>query len=403
MILEIMSKKQPLISRKASMHITAVGVLAIWSIISYIRFPVSGATFGAETVGGINVEGGLREYFVIIVGISIFFYSFLFFKYKELNADKWFYIIIFLALLLGNLQLSGIFKKYSIEVIPFLRGFGAASSYKYYTVGGLRDLTIMGIPISLSLLNRKKSPALSFFILMNFLVFALIGGGRAVFFGVVIALIVYIALINRKHFIFFLFFAMLLVGLKIMFYSDVTLKEQKYGRVLAIGGSFKKTEKSRYYNFLYRWEVFKNYPIFGKGISYRDYDELKSKFVLEHPEIEAKDYHYIRGEVGAGGHGSYFSIISIFGIGGAFFIGVMVFGSMYYALKIFKGSREYGDDAKLALFALMYLIIMAFRLTVGGAGYNRMEIWFVAGMIAGIKAKEGIEMLNNKKTEILHE
>ncbi len=99
---------------------------------------------------------------------------------------------------------------------------------------------------------------------------------------------------------------------------------------------------------------------------------------------------FVEAEYIKGGHGSYLSMLSLFGIGGAFFIIVMLYGSMYYAYRIFKRSLEFQDDARLALFAFLFLLSLSVFYISWGKGYDSMQLWFLSGMIAGIKAKEEV-------------
>jgi len=92
------------------------------------------------------------------------------------------------------------------------------------------------------------------------------------------------------------------------------------------------------------------------------------------------------------------SILSTFGIGGLFFILVMVFGSIYYAYKIVKRSDEY-DDVKMALFVFMYISIMSVHIITAGQGYNYKELWFVPGIIAGIMSRDQRDKPGTLKVE----
>jgi hypothetical protein len=402
LIIDIVSKNQSFFSRKASLHLTAIGVIALWSILNYIKTPVSGLFLGIDKtlVKGVYAGGGLRDYFLIFVGITVFLSTFWFFRYKKLNVEKWFIILLVLSLFLGNFNLFGIFKMLSIPSISFLKGFGGdeVRTGQYASVGGLRTLGMLGVPVFLSLIHNKKLNLFYLIILCNLILFSFFAGGRAAFYGVVIAVIVYATLVSRKSLVFLIPLVLILFSIYGMFYSNIVLSEHKYGRVFLIQGGVETQDKPRHYAFKYMWEVFKNYPILGKGINYRDIG-IHDKFIIENPGMTAVDRQHVETQLGGGGHGSYFSIVSNFGIGGAFFFSVMLFGSMYYAFKIFKNSVNYDDNARLVLFCFLFLIIQSVRLYVGGTGTDKIEPWFLAGLVAGIKARDQLKVFPHKKHE----
>jgi hypothetical protein len=340
---------------------------------------------------GIRAEGGLRDYFLIFVGITVFLSTFWFFRYKGVDVKRWFYVILAVGLLLGDLKLFGVFKMLSIDTVPFLKGFGAqeiGGGRQYLTFGGLRNLGMLGVPMILTLLYEGRLTVFSFLILCNFIAFSFFAGGRAAFYGVILAIMVYVIVIKRRYLFPLLALVLLVISIYGMFFSGVDLSRYRYGRVFLVQGGLPTQDKPRYYAYLYMWEVFKEHPILGKGINYQDI-RIHDDFLKEHPEITDAELRHMETQIGGGGHGSYLSILSNFGIGGMFFFMVILFGSMYYAYRIFKGrGMSFDDDARLALFAFLFLIIQAVRLTVGGTGTDRIEPWFLAGMVAGLIAKD---------------
>lgn len=384
-ILEILSKKQSLLSKKASIFFVAIGVLSLWSVVDYIKHPVLGQlTFGAE-------KGGLRQYYTIFTGITVFLCSFWFFKYKELNVRKWFFLLLIVSLVLGYLQLIRFFRDlgFLTTILDFVGGpFVSIGSpgEAYYRIGGLASMAGLGISTLLSLFHKKRWDIFFIILLIGYLVLVFFGGSRMSALGIVTGIIVYITLINKKYFLPFIFFLLICVGIFISagILPDRTGQIKRFTSVIEVSPlSF----YGRYYASLYMWEIFKKNPIFGKGISHLE--GIEEEFFIRHPEAQEEYYRqHIESQLAAGGHGAYFSILSIFGIGGFFWLIVMLFGGMYYAYRIFKRSDKFQDDAQLALFAFIYLIMLSIFSLTGGEGYNNMKLWFISGMIAGIISKE---------------
>ena len=185
-VIEILYKRQLFFSKKSSLFFVAIAVLSLWAIVNYIKSPVSAENlFGASAT-----EGGLRGYYTIFIGIATFFCSFWFFKYKELNINKWFFLLLMFSLVLGYLRLIGFFSNF---YIPFLGGVFryAESSEAYYRIGGLSEMAILGITILLSLFYKTRWNIFSIFIFMSSLVLLFFSGGRIVFFGTLLTLIFY--------------------------------------------------------------------------------------------------------------------------------------------------------------------------------------------------------------------
>ncbi len=371
--MELLSEKRPLFSRKISIFFIAIAVLSLWAMLHYLKNPVSGQMlFGAS-----YQEGGIRAYYIIFVGITTFLCSFWFFRYKKLNVNKWFILLLTVSLFLGYLRLIGYFNGFDI---PFVGGvFRYAGATKdFYRIGGLSEMAILGITVFLSLYYRKKLNIFPIAIFIAFFVLLILSGGRSAFFGTILTIFVYFTLINKKYFYPFILFFLIVTGIYTIFLSGFDLHYQAK-RLIAVEGGFEEQDKFRYSSFQNYLDAFKDSPVFGKGIGHKDIKTLS---------VESR---FAEIQLATGGHGSYLSILSIFGIGGLFFLIVMLFGSMYYAYKIFKNETDFKDNAKLALFAFLYLIILSVVFIPGHAGYNNIELWFLSGLIAGLTARDEVE------------
>ncbi|RJQ56184.1 MAG: hypothetical protein C4526_01995 [Nitrospiraceae bacterium] len=394
---EILLNRQTPFPRKSALFLTAVAVLALWAIVNYIRNPVLGTmAFGSD-----SKETGIRTYFIIIICIATFLCSLWFFTYKELNASKWLWTIIITCLIIGDLRIIGYYQNYQI---PFLSSTFKFGNYKQFLneqffkgaseakigIGGLREMAALGVPLILSILYKRKLNIYFVLILINIIIFIFLGGGRSNFIGIVLAISLFVSLFKRKYLWPIILLLLLLVPA--YFLSDVYLSESQYGRAFLFKGGFKEQASDRYYTYIYMWEVFKDNPIFGKGIGYM---KVNMRDVFPGRVNTANEFFLtklIEGRLsGTGGHGAYISIMTIFGIGGIFFLVVMLFGGIYYAYKIIRERSDFSDDAQLALFAFLYLLILAVTFIAGGNGFNEIELWFFAGMIAGLKAKESIK------------
>lgn len=390
---EILVNRQPVSSEKAKPFFIAVGVLAIWSIVNYIKRPVLGQlTFGVTMEGG-----GLQDYYIIFAGITIFLCSFWFFRYKSLSVSKFLHLLLIFALIAGNLRVLGYFTGF---YIPFLGGgFGGTGMFTigemmgqldlerqiHYAISGLKQVSMVGFATLIALLYKRRINLFYLFCLINLFVLTILSGGRAPFVGLVFSIIMYVLLINRRLFFPLLSGFLIIVCTYMIFFQDVDISQSKFGKIGAFSGGLKEQSTDRYYSFLYMLEIFKKSPVFGKGIGYQKATD--KEFFEKYPEAE-RFRTSIEEMTMSGSHGSYTSILSTFGIGGIFWLLTMLLGGIYYAYKIIK-KNEAEDDCKLALFAYMMLSMMSIALIVGYAGYDCPEVWFLPGMIGGLMARRG--------------
>ncbi len=378
-LMKLVIEKKPLVSKKAAIFFAAVGVLALWTMISYIKTPVAGVTFGASSKVGL----GLRNYMIILTCINTFFLAFWCFRDEKINAEKALFVLLIIVLVLGNLRLFGfsiplLGKYYSVQEL-------AKETTKYSTTGGLRIMALMGVSTVFSLYYKKRLSFLPVFVFINSIVFSVFSGGRAMFFGILFAISLYFILLKRKHIIPLLFVILLVGSIYSVFLSNISVQDQRHGRIFALEGGLKEQNIVRYYYYLFMWEVFLDNPVFGKGLGYATIAH-DSEFFLRH-EGARKIRVLLEQGIASGSHGSYMSILSIFGIGGFFFITVMNFGTVFYAYRIVRRSKEYNGDAKLALFIFMYVSIMSVHMITGGMGYDYRDMWFLPGIIAAILAR----------------
>jgi hypothetical protein len=390
--IDVLIKRQKIFSRESSIFFIAITVFVLWALVNYMRNPVLGMTaFGTG-----YEQGGIRSYYLIIVGIATFLCSFWFFRDNELNVPKWFKFLIAVTLILGLLRLFSYF--YFIN-IPFLSGAfelgkeGAVHD-TYYRIGGLGGMAALGLSALLSLFYEKKWTILPSIIFASYLLFVFLSGGRQVTFSIALSIIGYTFFVNRKYIIQIISGSFLLI-LALFIMSYVIELPGQAERLTSIKEVSPQSFQSRYYAFKYMWNLFVESPIFGKGIGYIEV-QIDDNFFDKDLEKWEKDSlrHFIKGQVFKGGHGAWFSVLSTFGIGGIFFLAVMVFGGAFYAYKVIKDSNSFQPDKKMAIFVFAYLLMIIGFFITAGKGYDNMKMWFIVGMIAGINAKKKIHNIS---------
>lgn len=368
------NKQQIFIFRKGKLFILGISVLIIWSIVNFIRRPVSGQFL----FGGSANEGGIRNYYVIFTGVTTFFSGLWFVWYKKCNPKRLFIFLISFALCLGCLQIAGHFVGFNI---PFLGGafqFQPGDSFSFWRICGLEEMAILGIAALLGLSYRQKLNKLIILLFFIFGTMLFLSGGRTAFFGTLFGLFVFFIFIDRKH-LFYFSVIILLITLVLSLCSSSHFLSDQIRRIFSIEGGFAKQDLYRYYTFKYYWEIFLNYPIFGKGIGY-----------LSNIAVGNFGNDFISQQLMSGGHSAYLSILATFGIGGIFFLLSMLWGAIFYGYKILRNAEKhygYSECHQLVLFSFTYLLILSIVFIAGGNGFNSMEMWFLVGVIAGLMSR----------------
>lgn len=356
--------------------IIAIFTLALWAFIHYVYNPV----FSANLTGANENNVGIRAYYTIFVGICVFFYSLWFSCYWVKGEDAWEKILkitLSISLIVGFARL--ITYSFGFE-LPLLKGvFDYDGGFESFTgqthrIGGLSNAATLGISALLAIYYGKKW-SVKFFLLSTLFIFLLfMSGGRSVAFGVLAAMFVHCTLIEGRKSGWVLLHGLIIAGF-VLIALQYGFLEHQLDRIASIEGGFAKQSVARYEAFQYMWKIFLERPIFGKGIGY----------------IRLGSDPFITGQLLAGGHGSYLSILMVFGLGGAFFLAVILFGTMFRAfINIRKNDRLHNfiqDQIKMMIYILILLTILSFEFIAGGNGYNNQRLYLLAGILSGLVSR----------------
>jgi len=351
----------------ATLFYTALFVISVWSIVNYIRNPVSGQVLS----GAKATEVGLRAYYWVFIGVLTFFSSLWFFRYKKINEKGWLLFIIIFSLSIGLLRLLSYFGDFTI---PYLYGtfrYGGGSSL-YHRIGGLSDAAIPALAALFAYYYRRKWNVYFVVGLAICLTLLFFSGGRASFFGVLLGLTLYFLLIERKA----LGGPLLAILVLLILYFFVALYvpiPSQLERIFDVSGGVEEQDVYRFRTFQHYWSIFKQNPVFGKGIGYYQVSMRERGNISE----------FVLRQLVAGGHGAYYSTLAMFGIGGMFFLLTMLLASIHCSYRAIKNPHNQLYK-RLMVFAFIYLLILSVEFYAGGKGYSHLPLYFLAGMTAGI-------------------
>ena len=142
-------------------------------------------------------------------------------------------------------------------------------------------------------------------------------------------------------------------------------------------GGFAQQDPGRAVTFSYFWNIFLDKPLFGKGIG------VYSGRI-------PKRFDYINEQLISGGHGAYLSILAIFGILGAIFLALILFGTVFKSYRLIlinNVSEEPVAYKKTAIFIFLYSLVTVFYYVFGYSGFQDLKLYFVIGMLIGVLGK----------------
>jgi hypothetical protein len=146
-------------------------------------------------------------------------------------------------------------------------------------------------------------------------------------------------------------------------------------RITAVKGGVQGQYASRRgYVFDTFLEEFYDHPVFGRGI--------------RPVSIERADRNtaWIQQMLADGGHGSYHSMLGLFGLGGAFFLAIFLFLTM--GKTHFIVARPRGPNREVYVFIMLFLVYKALYFYTSGKGYTDYGLYCMAGIFLGLQAKK---------------
>ena len=325
-------------------------------------------------------QKGIRAYYQIFAGIFLFFCAFLYFKHYQFNQERLFKYFIVLALTVGLLRLLGFYYSF---ILPFVSGvfkFAEDVGQSYTRIGGLNEMTLLGIASVLAVSCKKKITLWMQAVLLLFSFLLIPAGGRTYFFAIVGSLVLYFTIFERRRILNYTPYFILIIAALVAI--SVTPKfSSQIERLFGIGGGFAAQDPFRSATYDYYIKSFLINPLFGKGIGYA-------------PEIivgSVRERDFVYQQLLQGGHGAYLSMLGLWGTGGLIFLISMLVGGIYYSILLIK-IKQYEQTG---IFCFYYLVVLSINFISVGDGYSSMEMWLLCGLVAAlISRSNGINVYN---------
>jgi len=354
-------------------------VLIIWAFVSWIRYPIYGSVNDVSSTG----EVGIKSYYRILVGITVFFSSIWFAAYYLRNEFHiYLKILLFFSLFIGILRLLGFFLGFDI---PFMYGVFRYNLEAVSNFGGV-TLRLSGLDIAgscgtfslLALRQTKHSLKTHWFVLLLiiFTLFVFLHAGRTSAFCYLLGLFYYAVFIEGIDFKKALsgFALIILLVISLQFLPNEIFTGQ-LNRITAIQGGVRgQYSDRRAYLYEEFFEEFLDHPLFGRGMRPVSIGRAN------------RNSEWIEQMLSDGGHGSYYSMLGLFGLGGVFFFAIFLFLSLW---KIhFILARRAGPNRVIYAFIMLCLVYKILFYYTSGRGYNDYSLYLLAGMFVGLQAKK---------------
>jgi hypothetical protein len=375
MFWRIISKRNPILPRHCWLSLSALLVLFAWAVINYTLHPVM-----AEKLFGVSEEsGGLRSYYSVFVGICVFFAWLWFAKYGALSQTFWTWalrVIVIISLGLGVTRACSYFLSFDIPLVyGVFRYSGDFSLFEAHRVGGLSNVATIGIAALLALKTRTKFTVTDVLSFVIFCLFLYMSGGRSASVGVLILIAVFSLLYGSKQ-LWGILAGVVLVSICVLILMHNSSLGGQLNRLTALKGGVDQYRATAYE--MMREQIAEN-PVLGKGIGYCGEDFSNSKVSFAYDQLKT------------GGHGSYLSVLAIWGIGGAYFLGAMLLSIFVYGMRLIK-KRGYSvmlsnGELAMAAFVFFLTIIKSLEYLVAGSGYKDMALYMLVGILAGLYSK----------------
>ena len=290
-------------------------------------------------------------------------------------------VLLYFSLIIGILRILGFVYGFNIPLLYGVFRYNPEASTQFggivYRFSGLDVCSYCGIFSLLALRNSdaKFSDLKTVIFFIIFIVFMFLHAGRASSIGLLFGLVYYSFFIEKIDIRKVLAgFSLIIILYGALHIFPNKIYEGQLSRIVAIEGGIQRQYTSR------RGVVFKtfinefyNHPVFGRGIKPVSLGRTN------------RNTEWIQHQLADGGHGSYHSLLGLFGLGGLFFIIIFLF------VPIMKS--HFLINYKIMPFKEVYIVIILFLLYkslafyAGGKGYNDYSLYMLTGIFAGINAK----------------
>ena len=340
-------------------------------LLSFVRNPAG----TANLFGGVGEGYGARAYYQAFVCILAFLVIFRAVSLGLIDGRRMVSSIAWLCVAVGLLRIAnylGIvpyvpFFEGNLRYMSFEGGFTAALSVTK-RVGGLDQAGGYGFIAAYTgwVMHRKR--VMLIMALVSVMI-AIYGGGRSIFVGCSLAILLDMAggglkrVIRIVPVIGIIYF--LLTGLQV---QGQTVANPQFRRLEKILTGTRQLEEDTYRleGFSALVEQWRENPFIGSGIA-----------------------SPTRGNVATissfGGHGAFISVIGLFGLPGIAFLALFVFTPLIRGVRQLLQSRPCSDSsaALIMRFASLLMVVEAVGMIAGGNGYADAHLYASVALLAG--------------------
>jgi hypothetical protein len=371
LIFQRRSLDRPARNRTLTLAVAAAWIMVLALGISYVRNPAG----TARLFGGTGQAYGIRAYWQAACALSAFVVVLgaardgLYAGRRLVSAVAWVGLVLGLTRVANYLGIIGEvpFFEGNLRYLEFSGGLGDVISTTK-RVGGLDQAggySFIAAYSAWSISHQKKMLAVAVLAAL----ITVFGGGRSVFAGISLAVLLDITSSGSKSIVRALpilaIAYFLLTGIKVQGQSAASSQFLRISKILT-GTQQLEEDEARNLGFASQFAHWRQNPFFGSGISAvaRGQGATISAF---------------------GGHGAYVSLIGLFGLMGVAFIAFFVMVPLSTGVRFLLRRPPPGpiDAFQMMHFASMLMVLESVFMIGSGNGYADFDVYVAAALLAG--------------------
>jgi hypothetical protein len=248
-------------------------------------------------------------------------------------------------------------------------GLGAGATAD--RIGGIAEATTIGVAALAALVYIGRAKRIAVVLGVYFGAMVIVAGGRTYALTMLAVIAVYVAVSAGRRGR--ALAGVALVGLLMLFGLQLTRPASQLARLTQLGGHLQVLDPYRYSIVTAQLHQFVLHPLFGKGIGV-----LPAGRYLD----------YVATSLRMGGHSSYASMLSNFGLAGGLLLLALLAAPIVVALMMLKEQPDQQPHSKgrvaVAMFVIVVSVVHAGVYLTGGNGYSDPGLYAVLGLVVAL-------------------
>jgi hypothetical protein len=355
----------PVVPRRARWIMIAVLAFGLLACVSMVRFAAVASSYD-------------RAYWSIATGVLLvveigWYARWLLARPQYVTRALW--MLVWLAVVVCAARVANYYLGTPLPLLVNVFRYGGQSGLGAGAaadrIGGITEATTIGVAALAALAHVGLAKRIAVVLGVYFGAMVVVAGGRTYALTILAVIAVYVAVSSGRRGR--AFAGVALVGLLMLFGLQLTKPASQLARLTQLGGHLQILDPYRYSIVTAELHQFALHPLFGKGIGV-----LPAGRYLD----------YVAPNLRMGGHSSYASILSNFGLAGGLLLIALLAAPLVVGLMVLKEPPDHDARAKASMAVAMFVIVISvihvgIYLT-GGNGYSDPGLYAVLGLVVAL-------------------